>query len=291
MIQYDYGKTDNGKIINISQVNKNYKEKYFCISCNNELIPKIGRIREHHFAHKNKDIICSKENYFHFLGKKIFFNTYIDCIKNSEPFYIGIREIQCKNNMNYKCKNIRITNYNLLEYFDKIEMETFNGKFIPDLRLFNQSNSENIFIEIYYSSRISEEKINSNNRIIEIQVKNENDLEIINNKVLDEGNDNLKFYNFKRKYENNEKCNNCIFVKSTKYKSNIKYDKIDICKYIVLRYDGKIECKIKKPSEFQLIKKNYRNIKKVDPNIDYTIQYKDFIEDCKNKKMKICDSW
>ena len=291
MIQYDYGRTDNGKIINISQVYKNIKEKYFCISCNDELIPKIGKIREHHFAHKNKNIICSKENYFHLLGKNIFFNTYIDCIKNKEAFYIGLKEIRCKNNMNHKCGNIKIDKYNLLEYFDKIEMEKYNGKFIPDLRLFNQSSNEDIFIEIYYSSRISEEKANSNKRIIEIQVKNEDDLKIIENKIFDEGNDNLRFYNFKRKCENKEECNNCIFVKNKKDRNNIEAYKTDLCKYIVLGYDGKIECKVRKPSEFEMIRKSYKNIKIVDPNIDYTIQHKEFIEDCKNKKMKIRDDW
>jgi hypothetical protein len=287
MIQYEYGKTKNGDIINISQVNKNNKEEYFCISCNDKLIPKIGTIREHHFSHKNKNVVCSKENYFHLLGKHIFFNIYIDCIKNNDPFYIGIKEIKCKNNLNHKCGNIEIYKYNLLEYFDKIEMEKYNGKFIPDLRLFNKNNNENIFIEIFYSSRVSEKKINSNNRIIEIKIRNKNDLKIIENKIFNEGNDNLRFYNFKHKYDNDEKCKSCIFVKNTKYRGNVNYYKMDICKYIVLRYDGRIECKVIKMPELAIIKKIYRNIKIVDPNIDYTIQYKDFIEDCKNKKMKI----
>jgi hypothetical protein len=211
--------------------------------------------------------------------------------KNKEPFYIEIKEIKCKNNLNHRCGNFKIYKYNLLEHFDEIEMEKYNGKFIPDLRLFNQNNNESIFIEIYYSSRISEKKINSNNRIIEIEVKNESDLKIIENKIFDEGNDNLRFYNFKRKYENNEKCNNCIITKNVKNISNIQYCEIDTYKYILLRKDGKIECKVRKPSDFELIKNLYRNIKIVDPTIDYTIQYKDFVQECKNKNMKIYDSW
>jgi len=293
MIQFDYGKTENGIIINISQVTKDKKDKYFCLSCDNELIPKTGEIREHHFAHKNSNVKCSKENYYHILGKIIFFNTYLECINNNIPFYISIKEIQCINNKNYKCKDIINYNYNLLEYFDRIEMEKYNGKFIPDLRIFNQRNNENIFIEIYYSNRVSEKKINSKNRIIEIQIKNENDLKIIKNKLFDEGNDNLRFYNFKRRSDNNKRCNYCIFYKNSKQTKDFLFYTSDLCKYLVLKYDGKIECKIKEPSEFEMIKKTYRNIKKIDPNIDYNIQYNEFIEDCKNKNMKILmnDFW
>jgi len=295
MIQYNYGKTEDGIIVDISQINKdNSKKKYICISCNEEIIPKIGAIREHHFAHKNTNVVCSKENYYHLLGKYVFFDTYSDCIKNNIPFYIGIKETQCKNNLNYKCGNIINTNFNLLEYFDNIEMEKHNGKYIPDLRLFNQNNKENIFIEIFYSNRVSEEKINSNNRIIEIQVKNEDDLKIIKNKIFDEDNLNLRFYNFKRKSANNEKCNNCRFlVRHNDNKPIIKYNTIDSCKFIVLRYDGIIQCKIKKPSEYLMLKKAYKNVKKVEPNIDYDLQYKEFIEDCKNKNLeiKINDFW
>jgi CRISPR/Cas system endoribonuclease Cas6 (RAMP superfamily) len=62
------------KIISISEVKKGNDSKYFCISCGNELIPKMGVIREHHFAHKNKQenkILCSEETYLHRLGKNI----------------------------------------------------------------------------------------------------------------------------------------------------------------------------------------------------------------------------
>ena len=52
MVLYEYGKNGNENIIHISEVDKNNQEKYFCISCNNELIPKKGPINEHHFAHK-----------------------------------------------------------------------------------------------------------------------------------------------------------------------------------------------------------------------------------------------
>jgi len=92
MIQYEHGKNVDGKIIHISQVNKSDGIKYFCVFCDKELVSKIGNIKEHHFAHKNKNIDCSKEKYFQLLGKMLFLEIYNDCKEKNIPFDIKIRK-------------------------------------------------------------------------------------------------------------------------------------------------------------------------------------------------------
>ena len=54
------------------------------------------------------------------------------------------------------------------------------------------SFNEKLFIEIYVSNPVGYEKMNSGNRIIEIKINNENDLNIFFGKVLSINNDNIK---------------------------------------------------------------------------------------------------
>jgi hypothetical protein len=284
MITYNHGKTIDGKYIDISQVNKNEKTKYFCISCENELIPKIGNIREHHFAHKNKNIVCSKENYFHLLGKKIFFDIFAECKNNNDPFLIGIFEKNCAIFNIKSCINSEYKRFNLVEYFKEIEMEKYCGKFIPDLRLFNKNNNEDIFIEIKYSHKISQKKENSDKRIIEINIKSEDDINIIKNKYLSEKDENITFYNLKRNIVQIDDCKHCRNIKG---KNNYIEKLQNINKFILLKYNGRIECKTVGLQYFEKIKKEYRYYKVVDPHIDYTKQYNEFITECEMKKYYI----
>ena len=65
MVQYKYAKTESGIITKINDINKGTNSKYFCISCGNQLIPKLGKLRDHHFAHKSSELICNGETYLH----------------------------------------------------------------------------------------------------------------------------------------------------------------------------------------------------------------------------------
>jgi len=91
IIKYQYAENSSGNLININAITKNarYCDKYFCLDCKQELIPRLGDKRIHHFCHKNDTHSCSKETYLHELGKKIFYETYLESLKNKEPFYIS----------------------------------------------------------------------------------------------------------------------------------------------------------------------------------------------------------
>lgn len=245
-IKYQFAEDSSGKLVNIDSIikNENHNEKYFCLDCKQELIPKTGNVRVHHFSHKNDTYSCSKETYLHELGKKIFFETYTKCLNENEPFYIFASllnkyYIYCKYYKIFKSNNCiknNIDKINLVQYYKYIEFEKFQDNFKPDLTLIDNFNDK-IFIEIAVTHPCDEEKIKSKNKIIEINIKNEEDIKIILEKKLSEGNNLIKFYNFDDFYlpvesfcNDNKKYNFQIELKNGE-KYNVGVLKKDLCKY------------------------------------------------------------
>jgi hypothetical protein len=245
-IKYQFAEDTSGKLVNIDSIikNENHNEKYICLDCKQELIPKTGNIRVHHFSHKNDTYSCSKETYLHELGKKIFFEIYTKCLNENEPFYIFASLFSkyfnyCKYYEIFKSNNCiknNIDKINLVQYYKYIEFEKYQNSFKPDLTLINNSNDK-IFVEIAVTHPCDEEKIKSKNKIIEINIKNEEDIKIILEKNLSEENNLIKFYNFDDFYlpiepfcNDNKKYNFQIELKSGE-KYNIGVLKKDLCKY------------------------------------------------------------
>jgi len=89
----------------------------------------------------------------------------------------------------------KISKFDLVSSYDRIEFEKRQNNFIPDLTLIN-NYGKRIFVEIFVTHPCEEEKINSKIKIIEIMIKDEEDVKVILGKVLSEDNKNIKFYNF-----------------------------------------------------------------------------------------------
>lgn len=203
MIKYKYAKDENEKLIDIDILNEKnrHKSKFFCISCKKELIPRLGRVNIHHFAHK-KAVTCSGETYLHLLGKQLFFDTYKECLIKKQPFTL---ETSKKRTCNHYKKELGLSctlpnekqQFDLTQYFDKISIEKREGSFIPDILLSRKGNKEKIFVEIAVTHQITEQKYNSNYRIIEIYIEEEEDVEIIRKKHLSEFLHMVSFVNFK----------------------------------------------------------------------------------------------
>ena len=49
--------------------NAQHQEKYYCINCDGEMIPKQGKKNKWHFAHKNITPKCKYDNYIHKLAE------------------------------------------------------------------------------------------------------------------------------------------------------------------------------------------------------------------------------
>ena len=91
--KYSYAFDRNSNLVNINDLDRKitkFGEIFFCLGCNNPLIPRLGKIKIKHYAHKHIEISCNYESYLHKLSKTIFFNEYTKCLNNNLPFNITI---------------------------------------------------------------------------------------------------------------------------------------------------------------------------------------------------------
>ena len=171
--------------------------KYFCPSCNTEMILKRGQIRQWHFAHKTDK--CSYDKYLHSIATRMI----ADWFNKSKSIKLTLN-VKNKCSQYKKCKiynedycSIPITkSFDLKKFYHKCIIEHKYNNFIADI--YCEHKTAPIFIEIYVTHECSFEKKNSGIRIIELQIKSEEDImNIINSSDLIE-NPNIKLYNFKR---------------------------------------------------------------------------------------------
>src|SRR6478609_912503 len=106
------------KLIHINEVDKAVSGKYHCLQCGDELIARKGKIKRHHFAHKNK-IECNFETYLHKLGKLMFYDAYKDCIVNKKPFYIQYEKEKICNS----CTNVEPINRSCNLGIEKVKFD------------------------------------------------------------------------------------------------------------------------------------------------------------------------
>lgn len=221
VLDYKYAYDENNNLICIESINKENRgsHTYKCISCGKELVPKLGTIRTHHFAHKT-NTTCNGETYLHLLAKQAINKRF-----NSDlPFVISLDAVSyCANRSNCPfydedCKSDGIETIDLKDYYNKSDiekkvyssigedgkphcsiLETVNSeKYIADVLLWNSDKiiREPIAIEICVSHSCNEKKLQSGLKIIEFNVKNEQDIESL---ISGEINwDEVKFYNFEK---------------------------------------------------------------------------------------------
>lgn len=204
MIKYSHAYNLQKKLVCIDEVicGGGEVEKYTCITCGNELIPRIGKYNERHFAHRIT-IDCNGETYLHKLGKELFEEHYKDCVENGIPFWVKLyQEKKCncsEKEFNRNCElGTELVSIDLTRYYKQIVVEQIDGDFKPDLILTHDDPQKQIFIEIIVTHRSTEKKLGSGIRIIEINVDNEDDLELIKQHELSENDSKLRIVNFVR---------------------------------------------------------------------------------------------
>lgn len=204
MAQFSYAFDSNNVLTNINSLPNDrslFDLEYHCLVCNSIMIAKTkGLLREKHFAHKGS--ICSQETYLHRLGKEYFAQIYKSCLGENKPFEICISHSKIcskyKHILGASCHlgEFKKT-YDLTQYYDSIKVEAREAGYIPDLILYNSKIPSNkIFIEIAVTHFLSVEKEYSNEKIIEIALETESDLQIITNKRLSEA--YVRYLNFDR---------------------------------------------------------------------------------------------
>lgn len=187
MIKYNYAKDENGNIVRIDNAVKG--NKYYCIGCGKEITAKLGEIRRHHFSHK-KEEQCENEGYLHKLAKYKITRLF----RENNEFNINYKRERLCSNEHCFFKSQDCTSYeledkaiNLKEYYDTIEEEKQYDNYVADLLLTKSdiTNRKPVFIEIKVTHASEEKKINSDNKIIEITIENELDVENLSCNIIE----------------------------------------------------------------------------------------------------------
>lgn len=198
-----YAFNNSGNLIHINQVDKMQKDSFTCCQCNNPLIARKGKIKAHHFSHKQEGN-CNYETYLHKIAKPLFFKTYSECLQHRTPFYLEYKTQRicnsCENlkGINHSCTlSYNYSKFDLTTRFDQVFIEKGHDGFIADILLKSSFTGEIIFMEFAVTHRCTEEKIRQGNRIIEISLTSEEDFNIFSSKLIKLNNLNTEFHNFK----------------------------------------------------------------------------------------------
>ena len=191
-IKYKRAKNSNNEIVNIEEVTPEMRKatKFTCISCGQELSACLGSKNQHHFRHK-AEVDCNLETYLHKMGKYTFVKTYTECLNQRKPFIITLkRKVSCVKEENCPvrhfyggfpdvCNTYGWEDFDLTQYYDSVAEEQAVESFVADILLKSSKGYQSILVEIKVSHACEESKIQSRNRIIEIELHKEEDLELI----------------------------------------------------------------------------------------------------------------
>lgn len=169
------------------------KVEYVCMACGTDMIARRGKTRVHHFAHKENNVKCNPESYFHKLGKRIFKEIY----DTSSSFVIkpSSKALDLKNEYG-EC---------LIEIKEKgITLKRNADLYIKHLK----DETKDISVEILYSNPKTKKNLDGHYRIIEIRLpidmsnQDDTDSDKIEQIIKDVCTpplsecDNIRFYNF-----------------------------------------------------------------------------------------------
>jgi hypothetical protein len=214
-----YAFNSEGKLVNIEDVDSGKKCNCFCPACQESLVAKKGTKNRHHFAHSSgTNCGHAVESMLHHLAK----DKIQEAFYKNEEFIIEfqyksycIKSKECKYTPLCECCEIYNKRFNLKEYYDSCEQEVkydnINGR--SDLKIFSSTNPTRkpIYLEFCVTHPSTSEKLHSGNKIIEIVIESEEDINNILEKGIIEDKDyneenisKVAFYDFENKdYKNN----------------------------------------------------------------------------------------
>ena len=184
------------------------KHKYFCLGCGDEMKANLcGHGIQSYFSHKSEgwEGKCSPETALHRFAKKELVDRFSKQDKFEVSYYVNnacplqntcrISKVAMAN-----CSGRQLRTFDLKKLYDTCEEEGLCDGFKADVLLTSKQNSDTppLFLEVFYSNDCTEAKINSGHPIIEITVRNEEDVAKPIKETVDEEEAPIKFYNFER---------------------------------------------------------------------------------------------
>ena len=201
-----YALNNIGELIFIDDVPIEYRERevYYSYVDNSPMIAKKGLKNEWHFAHKDSSLRTGESD-IHKLGKLAFKQEF----EKPGPFWVTINTPHhCSQVGNCKlankfgtCNRVFPQDFDLKSAFIgcELEKEVLDGAFKADVYLIPKDSSRNpMLIEIYHSNESSDAKKHSGLPIIEITIKQEEDVKLFFSRRLNES-DSIVFYGMQPK--------------------------------------------------------------------------------------------
>lgn len=217
-MKYRYALSAAGELIDVMSLKNHTRRslgKFTCLDCNRTLIPALGKIQAPHFRHKHDGkSICSRETYLHKLAKKLFVSSFLKAKRSGQSFELTLpRQRTCSKwaeKFDVTCLHPPgSVSYDLTKFFDTIEEERKTDGYIADVLLSSSKTGQRLLIEIKITHSCSPEKISSGQRIIEIDIKSEEDMSLFAS-GLDVRDTRLSAYNLKEPDTESVSCNrNC----------------------------------------------------------------------------------
>jgi hypothetical protein len=200
--RYRYALDRDKRLLPIEELKpetRRLRAPYSCIGCECELVPKLGGVVAHHFAHKSEQT-CAGETYLHRLAKLAFLEVYQQCLAESRPFIFSWRRaMRCnhfENELGFRCAVPQEQKIDLTKQFDRIDLERERDGFRADVLLHSTQSHKHLFMEFVVTHESSLEKRASGIPIIEIQIRNEEHVSEIARAELDSSSPRIKLLNF-----------------------------------------------------------------------------------------------
>ncbi len=209
-IQYPYAVDEQNNLIYIEDVHREnrHDHSYRCPNCGHSMLPRLGDHNAHCFAHSENQT-CGVESYIHKMAKLILTKRFND---RSRPFTVRFQAKRickekevCKDYKQYFCENILMDEFDLHQFYDlpaieEVRIKDSSGEvFQPDVIIRSSNgNRAPIYLEVYHKHRISSQKQESGNCIIEIRVNDWYELLNLDQLCLEES-ERISFYNFKER--------------------------------------------------------------------------------------------
>lgn len=186
MVKYHFAKNESGELIDIDDVTVEYRNthSFYCAGCGEAMNARLGGKNSHHFYHTSGSDCGYGESDLHRYAKKILRKKFEEndsfLIRFVQNVSCGVRCRFYKEEEHVGCQKKQLMEYDLKAFgYDKIEEEKDVPEgFIADL-LVSDSSGRNpaVLLEVYVTHKVGEEKEKSGQRIIEIPIRNEDDLQ------------------------------------------------------------------------------------------------------------------
>lgn len=179
-MEYRYSKGKKGDLIDVtilSEKNRHDFGPYYCLGCEAEIIPILGKKKAHHFRHKVETSSCAHETYLHHAAKMSVAEGFRRAKSEAQIYSLRIEHP-------YNCPISKVVNglkcrisqeQDLTDWYQDADVEVGINGFVADVLLTSPIRPP-LLIEIKVTHSCETKKISSGLRIIEIEVRNEGDI-------------------------------------------------------------------------------------------------------------------